>query len=57
MQKHFDFLQDARTTFKILVDENNQYQTLLYEQHKKIMELSREVWQLKNINENLTNGI
>ena len=57
MQKHFDFLQDARKTFNILVDENKQYQTLLYAEHKKVMELSREVEQLKKINENLTNGI
>jgi hypothetical protein len=42
MQKHFDFLQD---------------QTLLYAEHKKVMELTREVEQLKKINENLTNGI
>jgi predicted RNase H-like nuclease (RuvC/YqgF family) len=57
MQKHLDFLQDARTTFNILVDENKQYQTLLYSEHKKVMELSREVEQLKKINNNLTNGI
>jgi hypothetical protein len=57
MQKHFDFLQDARTTFNILVDENKQYQTLLYAEHKKVMELTREIEQLKKINENLTNGI
>jgi hypothetical protein len=57
MQKHFDFLQDAITTFKIIVDENKQYQTLLFAEHKKVMELTREVEQLKKINDNLTNGI
>lgn len=57
MQKHWEFLQDARTTFKILIDENRQYQTVIFDQQKQIMELSFKLKQASKANDNLIQGI
>jgi hypothetical protein len=57
MQKHFDFLQDARKTFNIVCDENRQYQAIIFDLQRQIMDLEYKLKQKGVVINNLIRGI
>lgn len=57
MQKHYDYLQDARKTFNIVCDENRQYQAIIFDLQRQIMDLSYKLKQASKVNDNLIQGI